>query len=200
MYKISRGSNTFFPHWYLCYFPDAVRNIELSPLSFQVSRNNSLVVHVDGSPPMWVCWRFLQNCVSATPTGCHLSMLYENTMILNHTFTALGVHCLDISARNDISKLQTSYSIFVRRDRKSVVIMWSVEIWSTLVTLRRSYSTVHTLSSHFFVKAQRIVKDSSHPSHTVDFSLCYHTASDTGAPSLGPKGSFYTQAIRLLNN
>uniref|UniRef100_A0A4W5M2K8 Transmembrane protein 130 n=1 Tax=Hucho hucho TaxID=62062 RepID=A0A4W5M2K8_9TELE len=95
---------------------DAVRNIELSPLSFQVSRNNSLVVHVDGSPPMWVCWRFLQNCVSATPTGCHLSMLYENTMILNHTFTALGVHCLDISARNDISKLQTSYSIFVRRD------------------------------------------------------------------------------------
>ncbi|XP_070981383.1 transmembrane protein 130-like [Oncorhynchus clarkii lewisi] len=95
---------------------DAIRNIELSPLSFQVSRNNSLVVHVDGSPPMWVCWRFLQNCVSATPTGCHLTMLYENTMTLNHTFTALGVHCLDISARNDISKLQTSYNIFVRRD------------------------------------------------------------------------------------
>ncbi|KAM9411069.1 uncharacterized protein ACWYII_025910 isoform 1-T3 [Salvelinus alpinus] len=43
-------------------------------------------------------------------------MLYDNTFRLNHTFTALGVHCLDISARNDISKLQTSYSIFVRRD------------------------------------------------------------------------------------
>uniref|UniRef100_A0A4W5LXG7 Transmembrane protein 130 n=1 Tax=Hucho hucho TaxID=62062 RepID=A0A4W5LXG7_9TELE len=96
---------------------DPIRNIELKgPLSFQVSRNNSLAIHVDGSPPMWVCWRFLQNCVSATPTGCHLTMLYDNTFRLNHTFTALGVHCLDISARNDISKLQTSNSIFVRRD------------------------------------------------------------------------------------
>ncbi|CAB1338305.1 unnamed protein product, partial [Coregonus sp. 'balchen'] len=96
---------------------DPIRNIELKgPLSFQVSRNNSLAIHVDGSPPMWVCWRFLQNCVSATPTGCHLTMLYNNTLRLNHTFTALGVHCLDISARNGISKLQTSHSIFVRRD------------------------------------------------------------------------------------
>ena len=151
---------------------------------------------------MWVCWRFLQNCVSATPTGCHLTMLYENTMTLNHTFTALGVHCLDISARNDISKLQTTYNIFVRRDRKSGVIMWPVEIWSTLVTLGRSYRIVQ-YSSHFVLSlfwegpknCQRL-----HPSHTVDFSLCYHTASDTGAQSLGPKGSFYLQAITPLNN
>ncbi|XP_031691142.1 transmembrane protein 130-like [Oncorhynchus kisutch] len=114
---------------------DAIRNIELSPLSFQVSRNNSLVVHVDGSPPMWVCWRFLQNCDSATPTGCHLTMLYENTMTLNHTFTALGVHCLDISARNDISKLQTSYNIFVRRDPSFNLLFIMMCAWIVLAIL-----------------------------------------------------------------
>jgi hypothetical protein len=38
----------------------------------------------------------------------------------------------------------------------------------------------------------------------IECSLCYCTASGSGAPSLGPKGSlinsFYPQAIRLLNN
>ncbi|XP_070976267.1 uncharacterized protein [Oncorhynchus clarkii lewisi] len=37
-----------------------------------------------------------------------LSLSLTHTFRLNHTFTALGVHCLDISACNDISKLQTS--------------------------------------------------------------------------------------------
>ncbi|CAB1313130.1 unnamed protein product [Coregonus sp. 'balchen'] len=50
------------------------------------------------------------------------SLAVHNTMILNHTFTSLGVHCLDISARNDISKLQTSYSIFVRRDPSNILL------------------------------------------------------------------------------
>ena len=35
-------------------------------------------------------------------------------------------------------------------------------------------------------KALTIVKDSSHP--VIDCSLCYHTASGTGAPRLGPRG------------
>jgi hypothetical protein len=36
-------------------------------------------------------------------------------------------------------------------------------------------------------KAPKMVKDSSH--QVIDCSLCYRTASSTGAPSLGPKGS-----------
>uniref|UniRef100_A0A3Q3GTS9 PKD domain-containing protein n=1 Tax=Labrus bergylta TaxID=56723 RepID=A0A3Q3GTS9_9LABR len=67
------------------------------------------------SPPMWVCWRFLPNCDPDMSGGCTLTMLYENTLRLNHTFTSVGVHCLDISVRNDISKLQTSFSIYVKR-------------------------------------------------------------------------------------
>lgn len=68
------------------------------------------------SPPMWVCWSFLPNCVQDTTGGCTLSMLYENTLQLSHTFTSAGVHCLDISIRNDISKLHTSFSLDVRRN------------------------------------------------------------------------------------
>ncbi|XP_067100622.1 transmembrane protein 130 isoform X2 [Osmerus mordax] len=96
---------------------DAIKNIKLTgPTTYQVSQNTSLAVHVDGSPPMWVCWRILPNCVTDTTVGCQLTMLYENTLKLNHTFTSTGVHCLDISARNEVSTLQTSYSFFVRRD------------------------------------------------------------------------------------
>ncbi|XP_041830812.1 transmembrane protein 130 [Melanotaenia boesemani] len=95
---------------------DAITNIELKgPASYEVSQNTSLAFHVDGSPPMWVCWRFLPHCVPDMTGGCTLTMLYENTLRLNHTFTSAGVHCLDISVRNDISKLQTSFSLYVRR-------------------------------------------------------------------------------------
>lgn len=72
------------------------------------------------SPPMWVCWRFLPNCVPDTTGGCTLTMLYENTLRLNHTFNTAGVHCLDITVRNDISKLQTSFSLNVKRSSEWV--------------------------------------------------------------------------------
>ncbi|CAJ1080713.1 transmembrane protein 130 [Xyrichtys novacula] len=95
---------------------DAIKNIELKgPPDYEVSQNTSLAVHVDGSPPMWVCWRFLPNCVPDISEGCTLTMLYENTLRLNHTFTSAGIHCLDISVHNDISKLQSSFSIYVKR-------------------------------------------------------------------------------------
>uniref|UniRef100_UPI001ED8066F transmembrane protein 130 n=1 Tax=Scatophagus argus TaxID=75038 RepID=UPI001ED8066F len=95
---------------------DAIKNIELKgPSDYEVSQNASLAFHVNGSPPMWVCWHFLPNCVPDLTAGCTLTMLYENTLRLNHTFTSAGVHCLDISIRNDISKLQTSFSLYVKR-------------------------------------------------------------------------------------
>ncbi|TMS22360.1 Transmembrane protein 130 [Larimichthys crocea] len=95
---------------------DAIKHIELKgPSDYEVSQNTSLAFHVDGSPPIWVCWRFLPNCEPDKSGSCTLTMLYENTLQLNHTFTSAGVHCLDISVRNDISKLQTSFSLYVKR-------------------------------------------------------------------------------------
>ncbi|XP_074519886.1 transmembrane protein 130 [Halichoeres trimaculatus] len=105
---------------------DAIKNIELKgPPDYEVSQNTSLAVHVDGSPPMWVCWRFLPNCVQDGSEGCTLTMLYENTLRLNHTFTSAGIHCLDISVRNDISKLQSSFSIFVKRNNTHLFFILS---------------------------------------------------------------------------
>ncbi|KAL0983928.1 hypothetical protein UPYG_G00134860 [Umbra pygmaea] len=96
---------------------DAIKTIEWkSPLGFQIFRNNMLTVHMDGSPPITACWRFLYNCVTESSQSYHMTTLYENTLRLNHTFTAPGFHCLDISARNNISQLKTSCSIFVWRD------------------------------------------------------------------------------------
>uniref|UniRef100_A0A3B4TMT2 Transmembrane protein 130 n=1 Tax=Seriola dumerili TaxID=41447 RepID=A0A3B4TMT2_SERDU len=96
---------------------DAIKNIELKgPSDYEMSQNTSLAFHVDGSPPMWVCWRFLPNCVPDVGGGCTLTMLYENTLRLNHTFTSAGVHCLDISVRNDVSKLETSFSLYVKKN------------------------------------------------------------------------------------
>lgn len=96
---------------------DAVRKMELDgPSDYTVFQDSSLAVHLDGSPPMWVCWRFLKNCRPDAAPGCTLTMLYDATLELNHTFTSTGVHCLDVSARNDISKMQTSFSLYVRRN------------------------------------------------------------------------------------
>uniref|UniRef100_A0A3B3BJS7 Transmembrane protein 130 n=1 Tax=Oryzias melastigma TaxID=30732 RepID=A0A3B3BJS7_ORYME len=91
----------------------AVKNVKMKGQpNYAVSQNASLAFHVDG-PPMWVCWRFLKNCAPDSSEGCTLTMLYDNSLQLNHTFTTAGVQCLDMSVRNDISKLQTSFSLYV---------------------------------------------------------------------------------------
>uniref|UniRef100_A0A3P8UCB6 PKD domain-containing protein n=1 Tax=Cynoglossus semilaevis TaxID=244447 RepID=A0A3P8UCB6_CYNSE len=54
--------------------------------------------------------------------GCTMTKLYENTLRLNHTFTSAGVHCLDISVSNDISKLQTSFSLYAKKSNNNHLI------------------------------------------------------------------------------
>ncbi|XP_053709476.1 transmembrane protein 130 [Synchiropus splendidus] len=94
---------------------DAVKHIKLKEQSdYAVSQNIGFSVYVDGSPPMWVCWKFLHECVPDPTSTCTLSMLYENILHLNHTFSSAGVHCLDISVSNDVSKMQTSFSLSVK--------------------------------------------------------------------------------------
>uniref|UniRef100_A0A3Q3VP07 PKD domain-containing protein n=1 Tax=Mola mola TaxID=94237 RepID=A0A3Q3VP07_MOLML len=105
---------------------DAIKHIEMKgPSDYEVSQDSSLAFHVDGSPPMWVCWRFLPQCMPDMMGGCTLNMLYENTLQLNHTFTSAGIHCLDISVRNDISKLQSSFSVTVKRSSDHVIFILS---------------------------------------------------------------------------
>jgi len=141
---------------------DTIKSIDLEgPTSFHVSQNSSLDFHVDGSPPMWVCWRILPNCESDTPVGCTLTMLYTNTLQVNYTFTSTGLHCLDISARNDVSKLQTSYSIYVSRNPLShlffilpcVAVFLAMFSFITVITCRpRIHKQMVASSNAVFVK------------------------------------------------
>ncbi|XP_077359019.1 transmembrane protein 130 isoform X2 [Festucalex cinctus] len=124
---------------------DAIKSIELKgPSDYQVSQTTNLAFHVNGSPPMWVCWRFLPNCAADTAAGCTLTTLYENTLWLNHTFTSVGVHCLDVSVRNDISKLQTSFSLLVRKSNNTNMIF----ILSSAAILVATFSFITVIACH----------------------------------------------------
>ncbi|XP_028332689.1 transmembrane protein 130 [Gouania willdenowi] len=95
---------------------DPIKNITMSGQSeYEVSRDVNFDFQMDGSPPMWVCWNFLPNCVPDPNSGCSLTMLYQNQMHLSHTFTSSGYHCLDLSVRNDVSELQTSFSLYIKQ-------------------------------------------------------------------------------------
>ncbi|KAJ8245977.1 hypothetical protein GJAV_G00262350 [Gymnothorax javanicus] len=99
---------------------DAIRTIELmGPLDYKVAQSTSLSVFVGGSPPMWICWSMVPNCVAVSPVSCHWVKLYGNTFNLNYTFTSSGKYCLNMTVRNDISALQTSYDIIAWRDPTS---------------------------------------------------------------------------------
>ncbi|XP_035260861.1 transmembrane protein 130 [Anguilla anguilla] len=99
---------------------DAIRTIELmGPSDYKVSQSTSLSVFVGGSPPMWICWSMVPNCVAVSPVSCHWVKLYGNIFNLNYTFTSVGKYCLNLTVRNDISTLQTSYDIIAWRDPTS---------------------------------------------------------------------------------
>ncbi|XP_061912074.1 transmembrane protein 130 isoform X2 [Entelurus aequoreus] len=124
---------------------DAIKSIELKgPSDYEVSQTAGLAFRVDGSPPMWVCWRFLLNCVPDTTGVCTLTMLYENILWLNHTFTSAGFHCLDISVRNDISELQTSFSLFVRKTNNTNMLF----ILSCAAVLVATFSFITVIACH----------------------------------------------------
>lgn len=98
-------------------FHSAFYLILILSLYYKEKLLNPVCVFVcDFSPPIWVCWRFLPNCMPDVTEGCTLTMLYDNMLKLNLTFASAGYHCLDISVRNEISKLQTSFSLYVRRN------------------------------------------------------------------------------------
>ncbi|XP_037133844.1 transmembrane protein 130 [Syngnathus acus] len=124
---------------------DAVKSIKLTgPFDYEVSQTTGLAFHVDGSPPMWVCWRFVANCVPDATGGCTLTMLYGNTLWLNHTFTTAGVHCLDISVRNDISKLQTSFNLFVRKNNNTNILF----ILSSVAIFVATFTFITVIACH----------------------------------------------------
>ncbi|XP_069547324.1 transmembrane protein 130 [Brachyistius frenatus] len=137
---------------------DAIKHIEMTgPSDYEVSQNTSLAFHVDGSPPIWVCWRFLPKCVPDMTRGCTLTVLYENTLRLNHTFTSVGFHCLDISVHNDVSKLETSFSLYVRRNNNAHTFF----VLSCAAILVATFSFITVIACHPRYYSRSQIPDSS---------------------------------------
>jgi hypothetical protein len=87
-------------------------------------------------------------------------------------------------------------------------LVWQLlALWSQGTTEGSAYGPVHhrgKASCHPWPLYQAVSEEGPKNCQTpatlvIDSSLCYRTASCTGATSLGPRG-FYTQAIRLLNS
>ncbi|XP_062381709.1 transmembrane protein 130 [Sardina pilchardus] len=94
---------------------DAIRSIKLNgPASYSVDQNISLTLLVGGSPPKWICWRILPDCLSSHVTECSMMELYDDQLTLQLSFSSVGTHCLEISAQNDVSMLHISYSIHIQ--------------------------------------------------------------------------------------
>ncbi|XP_048026599.1 transmembrane protein 130 isoform X1 [Megalobrama amblycephala] len=103
---------------------DAIRSIELrGPLIYNVDESSNLSFQVGGSPPVWLCWRVLSDCQTPSPDSCNLVRLYGNIFNLSYTFTSVGTYCLDLSVRNNISNLQTSYNIYVQSSHVSLIFI-----------------------------------------------------------------------------
>ncbi|KAK2876586.1 hypothetical protein QQF64_004612 [Cirrhinus molitorella] len=103
---------------------DAIKSVELrGPSIYNVDQSSNLSFHVGGSPPVWLCWRVLSDCQAPSPTSCNLVRLYGNIFNLNYTFRSVGTYCFDLSVRNNISKLQTSYNIYVQSSPVSLIFI-----------------------------------------------------------------------------
>ncbi|XP_026078631.1 transmembrane protein 130 isoform X1 [Carassius auratus] len=115
---------------------DAIKSIKFSgPFTYNVDQSSSLSFQVGGSPPVWLCWRVLSDCHTPTPTSCNLVRLYGNHFNLNYTFRSVGTYCLDLSVRNIISDLQTSYNIYVQSSPVSLffILPCAAVIVATLI-------------------------------------------------------------------
>ncbi|NP_001103504.1 transmembrane protein 130 precursor [Danio rerio] len=103
---------------------DAIRYVDLiGPVIYNVDQNSRLSFEVGGSPPVWLCWRVLPDCHTPNPASCSLVQIYENTFCLDYTFTSVGTHCLDLSVKNNISSLQTFYSVYVQSGHVSLFFL-----------------------------------------------------------------------------
>lgn len=90
-----------------------------------------------------MCWRVLSDCQTPSPASCNLVRLYGNLFNLNYTFTSVGTYCLDLSVRNNISNLQTSYDIYVQSSRKSSTILYNNFFINWKLSLKFCYNCSH---------------------------------------------------------
>ncbi|KAM6423923.1 transmembrane protein 130 [Liasis olivaceus] len=94
---------------------DAVRSINITgSTEAHVMENLNLSLHIQGSPPLSLCWLIKTECIPLGRDQCHLVVTNSTQYYLNHTFSNAGQYCLSIRVENRVNILQSYQEIQIR--------------------------------------------------------------------------------------
>ncbi|XP_058013751.1 transmembrane protein 130 [Ahaetulla prasina] len=94
---------------------DAVRSINITGATeARVMENLNLSLHIQGSPPLSLCWLIKTECIPLVGDQCHLVVMNSTQYYLNHTFNHAGQYCLSIRVENRVNILQSYQKIKIR--------------------------------------------------------------------------------------
>ncbi|NXH14785.1 TM130 protein, partial [Bucco capensis] len=93
---------------------DAVKSINVvGSRETHVMENLSLSLHINGTPPLALCWLIKSECIPLEGEKCHLVVLNGSCYNLTHTFSDAGQYCLSIRVEKGLMMLQTYHKIKV---------------------------------------------------------------------------------------
>ncbi|XP_064887669.1 transmembrane protein 130 [Columba livia] len=93
---------------------DAVRSVNVvGSRETHVMENLSLSLHINGTPPLALCWLIKAECIPLDGEKCHLVVVNGSCYNLSHTFSYAGQYCLSVRVENGVTMLQTYHPIRV---------------------------------------------------------------------------------------
>ncbi|RMC17692.1 hypothetical protein DUI87_05356 [Hirundo rustica rustica] len=94
---------------------DAVKSINIvGSRETHVMENLNLSLHINGTPPLALCWLIKSECIPLEGDKCHLVEISGSCYNLSHTFRDAGQYCLSVRVENGVTVLQTYHGIKVR--------------------------------------------------------------------------------------
>ncbi|NXG52192.1 TM130 protein, partial [Psilopogon haemacephalus] len=94
---------------------DAVKSIDVvGSRETHVMENLSLSLHINGTPPLALCWLIKSECIPLEGEKCHLVVINGSCYNLSHTFSDAGQYCLSVRVEKGVMMLQTYHEIKVR--------------------------------------------------------------------------------------
>uniref|UniRef100_A0A8C3KPN4 Transmembrane protein 130 n=1 Tax=Calidris pygmaea TaxID=425635 RepID=A0A8C3KPN4_9CHAR len=87
---------------------DAVKSINVvGSRETHVMENLSLSLHINGTPPLALCWLIRSRCVPLEGEECRLVPINGSCYTLRHSFRAAGRYCLSLRVQSGATTLQT---------------------------------------------------------------------------------------------
>ncbi|XP_070618018.1 transmembrane protein 130 isoform X2 [Erythrolamprus reginae] len=94
---------------------DAITSINITGATEAcVMENLNLSLHIQGSPPLGLCWLIKTECIPLGGDQCHLVVMNSTQYYLNATFKNAGQYCLSIRVENRVNILQSYQEIQIR--------------------------------------------------------------------------------------